>query len=136
MSQDGGGGHQCVCARGYQGDGYACEEARSCQSLPCLHGGTCSEGTFDAYSCTNAAGYSGVNGAVDVVECASNPCQNGGACSDSTNEKTVIHHSQFYDSGVKTPCHTLVPWHISGIYSPLPVSRVLGKEQRKTGCSR
>ena len=26
------------------------------------------------------------------------------------------------------------PWHIAGIYRPLPVSKVLSKEQRNTGC--
>ena len=28
-----------------------------------------------------------------------------------------------------------ISWYIAGIYRPLPVSRVLTKEQRKTGCS-
>ena len=28
-----------------------------------------------------------------------------------------------------------MPWHIAGIFRPLPVSRVLSEEPRKTGCS-
>jgi hypothetical protein len=31
---------------------------------------------------------------------------------------------------------TPVPWHIAGIYRPLPGSRVLSEEQRKTGYLR
>ena len=40
------------------------------------------------------------------------------------------------ESWVKnTMSYTLVPWHIAGISRPLPVSRVLSEEQRKTGCN-
>ena len=34
----------------------------------------------------------------------------------------------------QTPCHMPVPWQIAGISRPLPVCRVLGEEQRITGC--
>ena len=36
---------------------------------------------------------------------------------------------------VTTPCHTPVPWHFTGIYRALPVSRLPSEDQRKTGCS-
>ena len=40
---------------------------------------------------------------------------------------------KFWHEKVKTPCHTPVPWHVAGIYRPLPVSRVLSEEPRKQG---
>ena len=38
---------------------------------------TCNDGV-NGYTCTCAAGYSGVHCDVNIDECASAPCQNGG----------------------------------------------------------
>ena len=40
---------------------------------------------IDEYACTNAAGFSGTRGEVDIDECAPKPCLNGAACVDQVN---------------------------------------------------
>ena len=56
-----------------------------CVPNPCLlNGGNCIDGV-NAFTCTCAAGFTGVVCEVPIDECASFPCLNGGTCIDGVN---------------------------------------------------
>ncbi len=74
----------CVCNPGYTGNGLTCTAtgAGACAADPCQHGGVCTDGPDNTYTCACAAGYSGAQCQI-AAACTPNPCANGGACTPS-----------------------------------------------------
>ena len=62
-------------------------EADDCAGNPCKNGGICKDGV-KSFTCTCAAGYSGVTCETNIDECAPKPCKNGGTCKDGVNSFT------------------------------------------------
>jgi hypothetical protein len=62
-------------------------EADDCAGNPCKNGGVCKDGV-KSFTCTCAAGYSGVTCETDIDDCASKPCKNGGTCKDGVDSFT------------------------------------------------
>jgi len=85
------GVHECVCHAGYEttNGGRSCTNIIECSSSPCMNSGTCKDGSCTAaacmvaYTCTCAAGYTGVHCEMDINECASYPCKHGATCVDA-----------------------------------------------------
>ncbi|XP_048107391.1 protein jagged-2-like [Alosa alosa] len=74
------GNFTCACQPGFTGK--YCHEMinSSCDSAPCLNGGTCVGG--GAYTCICKEGWEGPTCAQNVNDCISHPCYNGGVCVD------------------------------------------------------
>jgi len=69
----------CTCPIGYSASLCEIPVANSCDSDPCLNGGTCTLRSLDSYSCTCAPGYTGQHCELQD-HCASTPCRNGAEC--------------------------------------------------------
>lgn len=69
----------CTCPIGYSASLCEIPVANSCDSDPCLNGGTCTLRSLDSYSCTCAPGYTGHHCELQD-HCASTPCRNGAEC--------------------------------------------------------
>jgi Notch-like protein len=69
----------CTCPIGYSASLCEIPVANSCDSDPCLNGGTCTLRSLDSYSCTCAPGYTGQHCELQD-HCASMPCRNGAEC--------------------------------------------------------
>jgi len=79
-------GYTCSCHSGYTGD--HCETGvGSCETNPCLNGGTCTlDGPDGAVLCICAPGWLDPLCDRNENECYSEPCQNGGTCIDGDGE--------------------------------------------------
>src|SRR6185437_15165515 len=88
-NHDGVGGLAWIlqCRTYYNGDGCNCQPINYCASNPCQNGATCNQ-FVGLYTCTCAAGFSGLQCQTDINECASTPCVNGGTCVDHVNSFT------------------------------------------------
>nr|CAD7444630.1 unnamed protein product [Timema bartmani] len=72
----------CTCPIGYSASLCEIPVANSCDSDPCLNGGTCALISLDKYTCTCSPGYTGQHCELQD-HCASNPCRNGADCTSS-----------------------------------------------------
>jgi hypothetical protein len=71
------GTHICECPPGHAGPHCELNVAIGCDSVPCQHGGTCSNGGGADYTCNcSITGYNGTNCEIEVDDdlCDPNPC--------------------------------------------------------------
>ncbi|KAK9747253.1 EGF-like domain [Popillia japonica] len=69
----------CVCPLGFSASLCEIRIANSCDSRPCLNGGTCSLKSLESYQCSCTSGYTGIH-CEKQDHCASQPCLNGAVC--------------------------------------------------------
>ncbi|GIY72352.1 neurogenic locus Notch protein [Caerostris extrusa] len=79
MSVTNGPTFSCTCPVGYSASLCEIVVQNSCNSNPCLNGGTCTLVTLTNYTCSCAVGYRGRHCQLPD-HCASQPCRNSASC--------------------------------------------------------
>ena len=102
------GTHICECPPGHAGPHCELNVAIGCDSVPCQHGGTCSNGGGADYTCNcSITGYNGTNCEIEVVDdlCDPNPCL--GEANRCTQDKgTYICECPPGHTGINCELHT------------------------------
>ena len=94
---------ECQCPPGYTApEGDCATQIDNCMSVPCQHGGQC-DNRVNAYVCTCAPGFQGVNCQIDIDECVPDHC---GVTIGRAQACTQVARSEFQDSGFVCRCNT------------------------------